>query len=149
MKAITFIIALAVAAALAWATAKADDADSSPGRQLPEDQLVDVGGGVQVACTGVGDEARYDPRWSDFSVRMEFAGGDAQFLSDLDISVEGNGVKFDVSCNSPMLIADLPPGKYRLRAGFENLSKSTNFTAPKSGQARVVVRFEEVRDSRD
>jgi len=150
MKVITFLLALAIAAVLAWATARAQDADDGPGRVLPDDQPVTING-VEMACTGVGDEARDDPRWRDFSVRMEFAGGEAQYLSDLDIEVEGDGgdLRFDVRCNSPWLVANLPPGKYRLAARFENLTKTAKFTAPAQGQARVVVRFPEVVSNRD
>jgi len=140
MKRITFFFCLAVAAVIAWAAAKADDDVA-----LPDDEPTTVNG-VDVACTGVGDEARNDPRWRDYAVRIEFAGGEAQYLADLDIAItdSGGAEVVEARCNSPWLVADLSPGKYVVTGTFQGLTKTAKFTAPASGQARVVVRFPEV-----
>ena len=113
---------------------------------LPDDQPTTVGG-VDVACTGVGDEAKSDPRWKDYSVRLEFAGGEQQYLADLDVSIaDSKGEELAaVRCGGPWLLVNLGPGKYRVRATFEHrLSKTAMFSAPAHGQKRVVIAFPEV-----
>ena len=139
MKGITFWLCAAVAAVLAHATARADDANT-----MPVDERVEVNG-FELACTGVGDEARNDPRWRAFALRIEFANRDAQYLSDIDVAVsDASGALFDVRCESPWLLADLPPGKYTIVGTFEGITKTVQATAPSTGQARIVIRFPEV-----
>ena len=141
MKIFAFAAPLAAVAVLACGAAGA----AEPNNTVPDDQTVTING-IDIACTGVGDEARSDPRWRDYPVRIEFAGGEAQYLSDLDISIfdsKGQSI-LEVSCNSPWLLAALPPGKYTVRGTFENLTKTAKFTAPATGQARVIVRFPEI-----
>lgn len=117
---------------------------------LPSDQPVDVNG-YQLACTGIGDEAQSDPRWKAFPVRLEFAGGKAQYLADVKVTVLDTAGKelFKVQCDSPWLLAELKPGKYRVLGDFRGIQKSSNFIAPKKGQARIIVRYPEVVGSGD
>ena len=127
------------------ATAIADDTTA-----LPSDMPVDVNG-YQLACTGIGDEAQQDPRWKAFPVRLEFAGGNAQYLADVKASVfDATGKElFRVTCDSPWLLVKLLPGKYKVVGDFRNLTKSSNFMAPKKGQARIILRFPEVKGGGD
>ena len=140
MNPLTRSLIAAVALAAAATAAHAAGIQS-----LPIDEPIDVNG-VGLACTGIGDEAREDPRWKDYSVRLEFANRDAQYLSDVDVAVQDvNGeVLFEVRCASPWLLAKLPPGKYTVTGTFEKIVKTATFTAPKTGQSRIVVRFPEV-----
>lgn len=117
---------------------------------LPPDQPVDVNG-YQLACTGIGDEAQQDPRWKAFPVRLEFAGGNAQYLADVKASVlDAKGKElFKVSCDSPWLLVKLVPGKYKVVGSFRTFTKTSNFIAPKKGQARIIVRFPEVKGGGD
>ena len=113
---------------------------------LPDDQPTMVGG-VDVACTGVGDEAKSDPRWKDYSVRLEFAGGEQQYLADLDVSIaDAKGERLAaVRCGGPWLLVNLGPGKYRVRATFDHrLTKTVTIAAPPQGQKRIVIAFPEV-----
>ncbi len=118
--------------------------------RLPADEPVTVNG-IELACTGIGDEAQSDRRWKAFPVRLEFAGGNAQYLADVDVSVTNSfGTElFQVRCDSAWVLAKLPPGKYQVKGTFRNLVKSSNFNAPKSGQARIIVRFPEIVGSGD
>jgi hypothetical protein len=130
-----------IAAVLAGSAAvSADEA-----QKLPPDEPTNVNG-LDLVCTGVGEDARNDPRWRAYPVRIEFANADAQYLSDAVLAVstaEGEAL-FEVTCDSPWVLAKLQPGKYVLRATYEGIVKTEKFTAPKSGQARFVVRFPEV-----
>lgn len=113
--------------------------------KLPADEPSEVNG-FEVACTGVGEEARNDPRWLSYPVRIEFANADAQYLSDavLTVAKPGGQQLFQVTCDSPWVLANLAPGKYVLSATYEGITKTEKFTSPKAGQARYVVRFLEV-----
>ena len=117
---------------------------------MRSDAPVDVNG-YELACTGIGDEAQSDPRWKAFPVRIEFAGGNAQYLADVDASVSDAAGKelFRVRCDSPWLLAKLPPARYRVQGTFRNLVKAANFVAPTKGQARIIVRFPEVTGNGD
>ncbi|MBI1212534.1 MAG: hypothetical protein GC190_13805 [Alphaproteobacteria bacterium] len=135
------IVLMSAASLLAAGTAFAAHYD-----RLPEDQPTTIDG-IDVACTGVGDEAMSDPRWRDYSVRLEFAGGNREYLADLDVSIETQDGQelLAVHCSGPWVLADLDPGKYRVRATYErNLTKSVLITAPSHGQKRVVIAFPEV-----
>jgi len=114
--------------------------------RLPEDEAVTIDG-IEVACTGVGDEAISDPRWRDYSVRLEFANGAREYLADLDVSIERpDGEQLlAVRCSGPWLLVNLEPGKYRVRADYErHLTKTALITAPDHGQKRIVISFPEV-----
>lgn len=131
---------MAVAAVVASATARADDANT-----LSADQPTEVNG-YEIACSGVGNEARVDPRWPAFAVKIEFANRDAEYLSDIDVSVANAAGEelFHVRCEAPWLLAKLPAGKYTVTGIYEGITKTTKLTAPANGQARIVVRFPEV-----
>jgi hypothetical protein len=140
MRALTFCACAAIAAVVGCATAQADDANT-----MPNDRPVDVNG-MNLACTGVGDEAKTDPRWAEYAVKIEFANRNAEYLTDVDTTVaDAKGEQlFQVRCESPWLLADLPPGKYTLSATFEGATATARFSSPASGQARVVIRFEQL-----
>ena len=123
---------------------------SEQSTSLPADEPITING-VELACTGIGEEAQSDPRWKAFPVRLEFAGGHAQYLADVDVTVTDSlGAQlFQVRCDSAWLLAKLSPGKYKVQGTFRNLVKSANFITPKSGQARIIMRFPEIVGSGD
>lgn len=138
MNIYVFCGCLAIAAVAGCAVAEAAN-------ELPADEPTTVNG-YELACTGVGDEAKEDARWPAFPVRIEFANRDAQYLSDVDVTVSDSHGEalFTVRCESPWFLAKIPPGKYTVAGTFQGLTKTAKFTAPASGQARVVVRYPEV-----
>lgn len=133
-------VGLVAAVLVGSAAVRADDA-----QKLPPDEPVVVNG-LDLVCTGVGEDARNDPRWRAYPVRIEFANADAQYLSDavLAVATADGEQLFEVTCDSPWILARLEPGKYVLAATYEGIVKTEKFTAPRSGQARFVVRFPEV-----
>lgn len=144
MKSIEYLICAAATIVAASALARAQDE-----RAMPLDRPVEVNG-YDLVCTGVGDEARDDPRWREYPVRIEFANRDAQYLADIDVAVADAGGKllFAVLCESPWLLAKLPPGKYTATGVFEDNTKVATFKAPATGQTRVVITFTEVAGDR-
>ena len=138
MNPIAFAACLGTAALLASAAARASDV-------LPSDQPVTLNG-IEVACTGVGDEAQADPRWPAFGARIEFANGAAEYLSDVEVRIaDSKGTLLEARCDSPWFLAKLPPGKYTVSGTYDGrLTKTAKFTAPRAGQARIIVRFPEL-----
>ena len=131
------------AAILAFVTATTAYAENAV--SLPSDTPVEVKS-FELACTGIGDEAQSDPRWKAFPVRLEFAGGKAQYLADVEAAIsDASGRElFKVRCDSPWLLIKLEPGKYHVKGTFRDIVKTTNFMSPKKGQARIIVRFPEI-----
>src|SRR5690349_18356776 len=43
--------------------------------------------GIDVVCTGVSLDARQDPRWSTYALKIEFAGPGGQYIGDEVVSV--------------------------------------------------------------
>ena len=127
----------AVAAVMGAVSAIASDV-----AELPADEPTEVGG-IKLACTGIGDDAKHDPRWRTYAMRMEFANAAAEYVSDVVVSVAkpGGETLFTVHCDSPWVLADLEAGEYELAATFDGQKKAQTFKAPKTGQTRLVVRF--------
>jgi hypothetical protein len=103
-------------------------------------------GGVDTVCTGVGEEAQ-DPRWLAYPVRIEFSNGGAQYLSGAHVeltSARGKPIA-SIDCNAPWVLFRLDPGSYKVTATLMAQpgggTSSATFTAPKSGQKRVVLDF--------
>lgn len=141
MKSCAMAFCLSLPGLVAGGVARGENAQA-----LPVDQEITING-TQVACTGIGDEAISDPRWPTYSVRIEFADGRAEYLSDLDISIataKGSTI-LNARCDGPWFLAKLRPGKYKVSATFDGrLTKTAKFTAPARGQSRTIVRFPEV-----
>src|SRR5215472_11316591 len=57
---------------------------------LPDGQATDING-VQSVCTGVTTDTRMNPEWSQYSLRLEFAGQAGQYLGDETVNVSGHG----------------------------------------------------------
>ena len=134
----TALAAVAIASLSAYAPVHAGDV-------LPADQPVTLNG-IEVACTGVGDEAQADPRWPAYAARIEFANGAAEYLSDVEVRIaDAKGTLVEARCDSPWFLAKLPPGKYTVSGTYDGrLTKTAKFTAPRAGQARIIVRFPEL-----
>jgi hypothetical protein len=104
-------------------------------------------GGVDVACTGIGDEAQTDPRWRAYPIRVEFAGGTGQYVgaATLTLHDKNGAAAFTVSCGGAWLLLQLPAGKYRVTASTEGAApRVETISVPASGQARAVIRFPEI-----
>jgi hypothetical protein len=112
---------------------------------MPMDTPTTVGG-VDIVCTGVGEEAQ-DPRWLAYPVRIEFSNGGAQYLSGAHVelaSTRGKAIA-SVDCDAPWVLFRLDPGTYKVTATLMAQpgggTSSATFAAPKSGQKRVVLGF--------
>jgi hypothetical protein len=82
---------------------------------LPVDQVTTVNG-VEAACTGFGLDAREDPRWQAYTVRVEFSGAYNQYVpAGLLVVKDAKHVPLlNLRCDAPWLLLKLEPGKYRI-----------------------------------
>lgn len=95
-------------------------------------------GGVEAVCTGASAEARANPKWRAYPVRLEFSGARGQFLGDETVTVKGNGIDVSVSCQGPWLLLKLPAGRYDVSADVADAGhKDIELRAP----ARIAVSF--------
>ncbi len=127
-------LAAAAFAAPAWA------------EPMPMDNPVSIDG-TETVCTGIGDEAQQDPRWKAYPVRIEFSNGGSQYLSGAHVTLKNAGGKTlaDLDCAGAWVLFKLKPGSYKAAATLlyqqQGTTRSASFTAPASGQKRVVIQF--------
>ena len=84
--------------------------------EAPEDGQPMVINGIETVCTGTTTDVREDPRWRAYSLRLEFAGKDGQYLGDETVNVSGNGHSLSVHCSGPWVLMKLPSGSYKVSA---------------------------------
>ena len=108
---------------------------------LPPDESVEIAG-VQAVCTGVSLDARKDPRWDAFSLKIEFAGPGGQYVGGEEVSVRKAGAEIlSVTCSGPWLLFRLPPGRYEVTATLAGQSATSAAFVPNHGQGRIILRF--------
>ena len=114
---------------------------------LPLDKPTTVDG-IETACTGIGDEAQTNPLWKEYSIRVEFSNGGAQYLSGAHVTLSQGGktlTSFDCS-GSWVLFKNLKPGaNYKIAATITEQpgagEKSASFVPPSHGQKHVVIQY--------
>jgi len=126
---------------IACATAQAQDTAAPP---LPFDSPVSMRQ-MEAVCTGIGADARNDPRWPTYPLRIELVGRAGEYLGAAEVSLTQNSEAIiSVRCSGPWLLLRLPPGNYEVTASVENVSKTGRVTVPMTGQGRLVLRFPEL-----
>jgi hypothetical protein len=89
-------------------------------------------------------DAREDPRWAAYPLKIELAGRDGQFLGDAQVSlIKGDEAVVSVHCAGPWVLFKLAPGAYGVTAEIGGVSKTAKVAVSGKGQARVVLRFPE------
>ena len=103
--------------------------------------------GVQTVCTGIGDEAQHDPRWTAFPIRVEFSNGGAQYLSGAHVALSTASGKplAALDCAGSWVLFKLGPGEYKVDATLLNNqgggTRTATFSPPAHGQKRVELQF--------
>jgi len=130
-----FATAFFMTSALAIAPALAVD-------NIALDQTMTIHG-LEVACTGVGLEAREDAKWKSWPMLIEFVGKAGQMLGDTTVvTVSGNGKNVAAHCEGPWILMKLPAGTYHVSADVaEGGHKEANVKVPASGQMHFTMRF--------
>jgi hypothetical protein len=118
--------------------------DKSAIQSVPLDGQAVIGG-VEVACTGIG-ETRNDPKWSAWPVRVEFSNAQHAYETDAAVALvnaKGKTV-LTASCEGPWLLLKPGPGAYTVFARLSDSPakpRSARFQTPAHGQIRVVIEF--------
>jgi len=98
--------------------------------------------GVDVACTGVSLDAREEPRWAAYTLRVEFAGEGGRYLGGETVTLRQDGkVLFSGSCDGSWLLFRLPAGRYQVEAALDGQTATSSAIVPATGQACVILRY--------
>jgi len=108
---------------------------------LPPDKPVLVGS-IESVCTGIGSDARENPLWAAYPLKIEVAGQGGQYLGDVHLTVsQDDRAVVSVSCSGPWILFRLAAGRYHVEAQTENQTAASSALVPGSGQARIILRF--------
>jgi hypothetical protein len=100
---------------------------------------------MEAVCTGIGADARNDPRWAAYPLRVELVGRAGEYLGEALVTLsKGSEAIIGVRCGGPWLLLKVPPGSYDVKAEVEGRSMNSRATVGTTGQARVVLRFPEL-----
>jgi hypothetical protein len=131
-----------VAASLAFLGAAHAQTPGVAGTLLP-DRPAKLGG-IETVCTGIGLEARANPAWSAYSLKVEIAGPGGAYLGQEEVTVrQGGKLLLTAACDGPWLLFQLPAGRYQVEARVEDQSVSSPAFVPASGQGRIILRFKD------
>jgi hypothetical protein len=97
---------------------------------------------IEAVCTGVGEDARSDPRWSHYSLRVEVVGAKGEYLGEAQVTISKNDEALaSVNCAGPWVLFTLAPGVYSVTAESAGISRTSKANVNPNGQVRVVLRF--------
>ncbi len=100
---------------------------------------------MEAVCTGIGADARNDPRWPTYPLRIELVGRAGEYLGQATVTLTQNGEAIiSARCGGPWLLLRCRTGAYDVSAEVENLTKTGRVTVPATGQGRLVLRFPEL-----
>jgi hypothetical protein len=136
-------LAVVAAVSLGLTGISAAEATAPEPFTAPVDKVSTVGG-VEIACTGVG-QTRLDPRWQAFPVRVEVSNAKSEYLVGAVVTVSRTGGQPMLSawCDAPWLLLKLEPGQYVVQAKVRGSAapRSATIRTPAKGQMRVVLQF--------
>lgn len=129
MRPMTFLLALLLPTAAMAAEA------------VPPDQPVTIAG-IETVCTGASLDAREDPRWQGFPLKVELAGEGGHYLGGAEFSLSrADTPLLTVACAGPWFLLRPPAGRYRLEARIGAQTVTSPVLVPATGQSRVILRF--------
>lgn len=101
--------------------------------------------GISYLTGGIGLDERYylDARKSQFNFRIEMARSDGSYLGEgFARIVDHHGrIMLDAKFDGPILLADLPAGKYQIDLVFHGKVKRNHVVVPRHGQKRLVTHW--------
>jgi hypothetical protein len=99
----------------------------------------------EAVCTGIGSDARSDPRWSAYPLKVEIAGKEGQLLGATQVTLmKGDEAVVSVGCAGPWVLFKVDPGAYQVKAEVQGTSVTNRVNVSGKGQARVIMRFPEI-----
>lgn len=133
-------------AALALLAGGASAAYAESVTMIPLEQSAYVDG-VNAMCTGVGVEARQKALHNGYSLRVEVAGKNGQYLGDNMVEISGGtlAAPIAVHCAGPWVMFDVPVGTYSVTThSGGNQPQSAQIKVRGEGQDSVVMLFPEL-----
>ena len=81
---------------------------------------------------------------SAYSLEMTFAAQTGQFVNDVDVAVKKPNGETVLQTNdaAPILLADVPAGRYQIEATYEGQTQTRNVTVVDSGTTKVVLQWQ-------
>lgn len=102
-------------------------------------------GDVEAVCTGVSLEARENPAWNAYPLKIEVAGRGGQYLGDVRLVLSQKSKTFaTLTCGGPWILFRIPAGRYQVQAETEGKTVSSATMVPAMGQGRVILRLLEL-----
>lgn len=100
---------------------------------------------VEAVCTGIGSDARQDPRWNAYPLKVELAGKAGQLIGNAQVTiVKGDEALAEVTCGGPWVLFKVMPGAYQVKVDIGEQSKTGRVNVGATGQARIIIRFPEI-----
>jgi len=100
---------------------------------------------IEVVCTGVGLDARQNPAWADYPLKIEVAGRGGQYLGDVRLRLsQKDKALATLTCGGPWVLFRVPTGRYQVEAETEGRRVSSGAFVPAAGQGRIILRFPEL-----
>lgn len=100
--------------------------------------------GVEVNCTGIGEEERARAPQKRLPVKLEMVGGYGQYLAGETIMLANarGETLLQTRCDAPWLLMKLPAGHYTAQISLPGANaQSVAFNAPPKGERSIIVRF--------
>jgi hypothetical protein len=100
-----------------------------------------------VVCGGVGNDERreFAAAAQGASLAMQFSlAGRGNFVADVDVTITPpTGAAITLKTDGPICYAELPPGRYKVDARYNGVSRSASANVPAKGAkpARVAMTF--------
>lgn len=93
-------------------------------------QMVNYSNAVKMISGGVGDDEEVDLSQvqNQYNLKLMFTEGNGMYLSDVQVHISdrnGQGIA-DTVTRGPILLLKLPPGKYKVSAVSEGVSREQN-----------------------
>ncbi len=102
-------------------------------------------GGIEAVCTGIGLDARQNPSWADYPLKIEVAGRGGQYLGDVHLVLsQKDKALATLTCSGPWILFRVPTGHYQIVVQTEGRSVSSAALVPAVGQGRIILRFPEL-----
>lgn len=99
-------------------------------------------GSIETVCTGAGLDAREDPRWRAYGLKVEIAGEGGKYLGSEVVTLRKDGNPLlTATCGGPWLLFRLAPGRYHVEAQIGDQTASSAAFVPSEGQGRIILRF--------
>jgi len=93
-------------------------------------------------CSGIGVEEREAVKQVPHTLRLEYAQPDGHYLGSVATRIaQGATELVNATCPGPWLLADLPPGTYKVTATFKGATKTVTVTVAAGKRTRQVITF--------